>query len=359
MNREKFKHIARLSKTPDSNDIVDLVEINKEFPYFSWGFILLAKIYNEREDFRTETLMHQAALRVSNREWLYNFIHGIQDSSQPVVTNPIPEIPVAESNNDPSELTVTQPVVTNPISEISVAESNNTMQSTPTLEELKKALLKPEIDLTEVSTPITNAESQEIPELSSDNDELTQSSFFLPVLDEIHSENTPSNSVDKSNLTSPNTKKTKGYYNIEDYYTLPPESYNNYEFNKPKEIENPKNSGVSRSSNDFYSWLNSEIPQNAPALKPIERRDDLLEKFLKNKPHTTRNKQEFYSPEKAGKRSDTLSNSIITETLANIYYKQGNFNKAIEAYQHLQLKFPEKMSYFALLIEKIKKESIS
>jgi tetratricopeptide (TPR) repeat protein len=86
---------------------------------------------------------------------------------------------------------------------------------------------------------------------------------------------------------------------------------------------------------------------------------DLLDKFLKNKPLPSRPKQEFYSPEKAGKRSDTLSNQIVTETLANIYYKQGNFSKAIEAYQQLQLKFPEKLSYFANLIEKIKKESIS
>jgi tetratricopeptide (TPR) repeat protein len=80
---------------------------------------------------------------------------------------------------------------------------------------------------------------------------------------------------------------------------------------------------------------------------------------LKQKPIISRPKQEFYSPEKAGKRSDTLSNKIVTETLAYIYYKQGNYTKAIEAYEQLQLKFPEKMSYFANLIEKIKKESIS
>jgi tetratricopeptide (TPR) repeat protein len=101
------------------------------------------------------------------------------------------------------------------------------------------------------------------------------------------------------------------------------------------------------------------VPQNAPAIKPVERREDLLDKFLKQKPIISRPKQEFYSPEKAGKRSDTLSNKIVTETLANIYYKQGNYTKAIEAYEQLQLKFPEKMSYFANLIEKIKKESIS
>ncbi len=412
MNREKFKHIARSSKAPDTTDIVDLVEITKEFPYFSWGFALLAKIYNDREDFRTETLMHQAALRVSDREWLYNYIHGTSELESTVVDNietpniVIPtaesfeaetievEIPPAESfeaetqkandqdlNTQVTETKTPAPTVNVPISTESSNSNEKTnfieTRTTPTLEDLKSAFLKSQTDTRETSeldsdtvaneTSLLDSDTRETSELESKSkiEEEMESPFFQPVFemekvsDSGLSETDFIPSTFEPEITSPETKKPKGYYNIEDYYTLPPESYNDYQFKVSSKENEPQKNQRKNSTNDFYSWLNSDVPQNAPAVKPIERREDLLDKFLRNKPEPTRPKQEFYSPEKAGKRSDTLSNKLVTETLANIYYKQGNFSKAIDAYQQLQLKFPEKMSYFANLIEKIKKESIS
>lgn len=54
--------------------------------------------------------------------------------------------------------------------------------------------------------------------------------------------------------------------------------------------------------------------------------------------------------------SATLHNELITESLAKIMHKQGKLQCALAIYQQLQLKFPQKKSYFAALAEALKKE---
>jgi hypothetical protein len=58
-------------------------------------------------------------------------------------------------------------------------------------------------------------------------------------------------------------------------------------------------------------------------------------------------------PKDQGKPKST--GIFVTETLVNIYIKQKLYKEAIEAYEKLVLKFPEKSSYFASRIEEIKK----
>ena len=54
------------------------------------------------------------------------------------------------------------------------------------------------------------------------------------------------------------------------------------------------------------------------------------------------------------KPEENAESSFVTETLAKIYSQQGHYQKAIAAYENLSLKYPEKSTYFAGQIEKIK-----
>jgi len=53
--------------------------------------------------------------------------------------------------------------------------------------------------------------------------------------------------------------------------------------------------------------------------------------------------------------SNILGEEVISETLAELYVSQGFKEKAAEMYRKLSLKYPEKHSIFAALIENLKK----
>jgi tetratricopeptide (TPR) repeat protein len=82
---------------------------------------------------------------------------------------------------------------------------------------------------------------------------------------------------------------------------------------------------------------------------------ELIDKFISTNPRIEPQKDRVYLPnEDISKPFTEESGGLVTETLAKIYVNQGYYSKAIEIYEKLSLKFPEKSSYFASQIEKVK-----
>ena len=84
--------------------------------------------------------------------------------------------------------------------------------------------------------------------------------------------------------------------------------------------------------------------------------DELIEKFNQFPPkvsyNPTENKDEQQYKD-LGRSSLFERSNIVSETLAELYYKQGAFAKAIKIYEALMQKYPEKSVIFAELIRNI------
>ncbi|MDP1726228.1 MAG: hypothetical protein Q8M15_05550 [Bacteroidota bacterium] len=84
--------------------------------------------------------------------------------------------------------------------------------------------------------------------------------------------------------------------------------------------------------------------------------ESILDKFIRENPTIARPKSEFYSPLNMARQSAEDNTEMVSETLAQIYTRQALYKKAILMYEKLGLLYPDKLSYFAGLINQIKTE---
>ena len=69
---------------------------------------------------------------------------------------------------------------------------------------------------------------------------------------------------------------------------------------------------------------------------------ELIEKFIESSPKIKPVKESLLEPINIAKSNETPS-ALMTETLAKIYLEQKKYAKAIQAYEILILKYPEKV----------------
>ena len=117
-----------------------------------------------------------------------------------------------------------------------------------------------------------------------------------------------------------------------------------------------KNSSPSTNINEQTEKTNEEFVDKNSTEEKVSL-DELIEKFNTN---YTKISCSFEDSEENETYEDLCKNSIaekmniVSETLANIYKEQGQYDKAIKIYKTLMTRYPEKNSTFATLIEELK-----
>ena len=116
-------------------------------------------------------------------------------------------------------------------------------------------------------------------------------------------------------------------------------------------------------SHSFSEWL------KLTTAKPIVREEtknlsnskkpnsDLINKFIQENPKLKPYKStvKYDNEENLANQIAYTSEALMTETLAKVYLQQNNYQKALQAYKILSLKYPEKSGFFADQIRAINK----
>ena len=112
-------------------------------------------------------------------------------------------------------------------------------------------------------------------------------------------------------------------------------------------------------THSFSEWLKitsfKPIDRNQDQIKkqvPLSNKLEAIDKFITENPKI---KPTVNTPKpKLINNEESTDDSLMTETLARIYLEQKNYDKAIQSYRILSLKYPEKSSFFANQIKAIK-----
>ncbi|PKF72900.1 hypothetical protein [Chryseobacterium sp. PMSZPI] len=102
--------------------------------------------------------------------------------------------------------------------------------------------------------------------------------------------------------------------------------------------------------NTWQSWLKIDRTEETEKEKS-EIKEKAIETFIENNPRISQLKEE--STYVVKEKNDDISH-LMTETLANLYFEQKLYTKAIKAYEILIRKSPEKKEHFEARIKEIK-----
>ena len=291
MNKETFTSLLKYPESISQKNLLGLSEIVEKYPFFQTARALYLKSLKKSNSLLYNDALKLTAAYTADRNILFEYI-----TSNSFIQNEISDT-IQKQEDSYLKLEVT----TEDISEQVSKEIDQQLKT-----ELKKAdhILNPDLFY---------RREKSVEKLTKDNNDKISAS---------------KNEITKSDL----------------------------EKNKPLDF-------TKEDSYSFSEWL------KLTTAKPIIREEtknlsnskkpnsDLINKFIQKNPKLKPSKsiEKYENKEDLANQITYSSEALMTETLAKVYLQQNNYQKALQAYKILSLKYPEKSGFFADQIRAINK----
>jgi len=315
MNRNDFLSMIGSRSRVNRSMLGEVYELVDLFPYFQSAHMLLLKGLRDNDDIKFEKQLRSSAIHIADREVLYNLLKTDNLSTA--------EINIVK--REPESADVAQ------------AESELSPDTQQTVIETAKN--------SELLISGMELDNEYQPDQGNDNETpITGHSVLMP---------SGSESLDSEGVvlfideTNGKAEEDKVFY-MDPGFSVP-ENNDLLELDtEPRDLEKVSDDkGINKEAEESQD-------ENKKGFKK-QLQSELIDKFIITNPRiepvrdkTAKEVEDLSKPHTEEKEG------FITETLARIYINQGYYSKAIEIYEKLSLKFPEKSSYFAAQIEKVK-----
>ncbi len=299
MNRNDFLSMIENSGPSDRQTIVEVNELITVFPYFQSAYLLLLKGLRNTADVKFENQLRTCAIHIADREVLYYFL-----KKEPVIK-------VTPENEAPVRI---------PGEETFADTQQTVIDSARNSEDFIEGIEKNTGD----NKQERDGKDRQVfiaTEAGSDGSDAT-----ILLMDE----------------ESGNVEERIVY--MDPGFSVPEE---------PDLLE--LESDLKTVTKDFDDSAGIIKDSAESTLSEKQKQSELIDKFITANPRIEPAREKTDKPaEDISKHFTEERGSFVTETLAKIYINQGYYSKAMDIYEKLCLKFPEKSSYFASQIEKVK-----
>jgi len=327
--------------------LIELRETVARFPFFGAAQIALTRAFKARGDIRFTDQLSQAAIYTGHRASLYNRIKSINAAPTSVKREESITLLV-----EPSP-TLASMILENESSDAEMMNEQISQPEEPAIESVIQSELQENTPVIIVSETLAhspeNQEEAAVLKLS-ELDTLEAQILVTAVNTSIEMEVQPEHIADSSD--SADTVSDEEPIDENSYAALI------YRRAQRKHLlpEEKASQDATEPSEDLPAFRSTPLSHGVQRIRSTDAKQhqrDLVDRFIHSEPQIARGKAGEYPTGNLAKDSLEEDFSIVTETMAILFAKQGKLDKARKAFRKLMEQHPEKSIYFAAQLKNL------